>query len=49
MKTLWWYLRELFGETAYEHYLQHRDPAVPVLTRREFERRRADQHVRCCC
>ena len=51
-----WYLREVMGENAYEHYLEHRrrtHPGEPVLTRAEFERRRMDeldQHpaARCC-
>jgi uncharacterized short protein YbdD (DUF466 family) len=51
-----WYLREVTGENAYEHYLAHqrRDhPDVPVLTRREFECRRMDRMEvrpgqRCC-
>jgi uncharacterized short protein YbdD (DUF466 family) len=51
-----WYLREVMGENAYEHYLEHRrrtHPGEPVLPRAEFERRRMDeldQHprVRCC-
>jgi uncharacterized short protein YbdD (DUF466 family) len=51
-----WYLREVMGENAYEHYLEHRrrtHPAEPVLTRGEFERRRMDEldrhpAARCC-
>jgi uncharacterized short protein YbdD (DUF466 family) len=54
-RTLW-YLREVMGENAYDHYLAHqrRDhPAEPVLSRRDFERRRMDQlddhpRARCC-
>ena len=41
-----WYVREVLGENAYEHYLTHqrRDhPDAQVLTRREFECRRMDQ------
>jgi uncharacterized short protein YbdD (DUF466 family) len=48
---LWWYLRELSGESGYEHYLAHRErhcPAGPVLTRREFERLKTTPTVRCC-
>jgi uncharacterized short protein YbdD (DUF466 family) len=51
-----WYLRELTGESGYDHYLErhareHPD-AVP-LTRREFEKRRMDRaqerpQNRCC-
>jgi uncharacterized short protein YbdD (DUF466 family) len=51
-----WYLREVMGENAYDHYLErHRrdHPGEPVLSRREFERRRADglevrPGQRCC-
>jgi uncharacterized short protein YbdD (DUF466 family) len=51
-----WYLREVMGENAYEHYLEHRrrrHPGEPVLSRREFERRRMDEleqrpGARCC-
>ena len=40
-----WYLREVMGENAHEHYLEHRrrtHPGGPVLPRGEFERRRMD-------
>jgi uncharacterized short protein YbdD (DUF466 family) len=51
-----WYLREVSGESGYERYVAHvrRDhPAQPVMTRREFERRRQDDRearprARCC-
>ena len=51
-----WYLREVMGENAYEHYLEHRGrrhPHQPVLSRGEFERRRMDEldehpRARCC-
>ncbi|MEV0370208.1 YbdD/YjiX family protein [Streptomyces sp. NPDC050636] len=53
-----WYVRELTGESAYERYTAHvrqRDPAAPVPSRREFERRRTDARdgdprsgFRCC-
>jgi uncharacterized short protein YbdD (DUF466 family) len=51
-----WYLREVMGENAYEHYLEHqrRDhPDGRVVSRREFERRRMDgmeirPGQRCC-
>jgi len=51
-----WYLRELVGENAYDHYLEHQrrwHPDQPVLPRREFERRRSDElddhpRARCC-
>jgi uncharacterized short protein YbdD (DUF466 family) len=51
-----WYLRELTGETAYERYLEHRaashDGTGEPMSRREFERRRAERSAqpgnRCC-
>jgi uncharacterized short protein YbdD (DUF466 family) len=51
-----WYLREVLGENAYDHYLEHQlrsHPEAPVLSRREFERRRLDAlevrpGQRCC-
>jgi uncharacterized short protein YbdD (DUF466 family) len=51
-----WYLREVLGENAYEHYLEHqrrRHTEEPALSRREFERRRMDElddhpRTRCC-
>ena len=51
-----WYLREVLGENAYNHYLAHRrrdHPDGPVLSRREFECRRMDAMEvrpgqRCC-
>jgi len=51
-----WYLRELTGESAYDHYVEHQrrlHPGGPVLSRRDFERQRmADREsrpgVRCC-
>jgi uncharacterized short protein YbdD (DUF466 family) len=51
-----WYLREVSGETAYERYVAHMraDHAdQPVMSRRDFERRRQDQRelhqrARCC-
>jgi uncharacterized short protein YbdD (DUF466 family) len=51
VRLLWWYVRELSGETAYEHYLDHCGrvhPGGPVLSRREFEDRRTTPTVRCC-
>ncbi|SDK90939.1 YbdD/YjiX family protein [Streptomyces indicus] len=55
---IWWYVRELTGETAYERYVAHvrKDhPDAPVQSRREFERERTDrqaadprQGFRCC-
>ena len=51
-----WYLREVSGESAYDHYVEHmrRDhPYQPVMSRRDFERRRQDAReenprARCC-
>jgi uncharacterized short protein YbdD (DUF466 family) len=56
LKTVWWYLREVSGETAYDRYVAHaRDehPGEPVMSRRDFERRRQDARetqtqARCC-
>jgi uncharacterized short protein YbdD (DUF466 family) len=51
-----WYVREVMGENAYDHYLAHQrrhHPGEPVLSRREFECRRLDwmevePGQRCC-
>ena len=50
-----WYLRELTGEGDYDRYLAEcrEHPHLPVLTRREYERRRASVRdgqplTRCC-
>jgi uncharacterized short protein YbdD (DUF466 family) len=51
-----WYVREVMGVNANDHYLDHqrRDhPGEPVLTRRQFECRRMDgmeirPGQRCC-
>jgi uncharacterized short protein YbdD (DUF466 family) len=51
-----WYLREVMGENAYDHYVEHQrraHPDAPVCSRREFERRRMDDlevhpGSRCC-
>ena len=51
-----WYLREVSGESAYDHYVAHmrRDhPGQPVMSRRDYERRRQDAReesprARCC-
>jgi uncharacterized short protein YbdD (DUF466 family) len=53
-----WYVRELTGESMYDHYVAHtrnHDPAAPVLSRRAFERMRTDRQeadpregFRCC-
>jgi len=41
-----WYLREVSGESAYDRYVEHmrrEHPGEPVMSRRDFERRRADE------
>lgn len=46
-----WYVRELSGETAYDHYLAHhrrRHPDTTPLTRRQFDDARTRPAVRCC-
>jgi uncharacterized short protein YbdD (DUF466 family) len=51
-----WYVREVMGENAYDHYLDHQrkhHPDDQVLSRRQFECRRMDQleikpGQRCC-
>ena len=51
-----WYLREVAGESAYDRYVEHRrreHPGEPVMSRRDFERRRQDARearpqARCC-
>ena len=51
-----WYLREVTGESAYDRYVEHmrRDhPEQPVMSRREYERRRMrmrdeNPRARCC-
>jgi uncharacterized short protein YbdD (DUF466 family) len=51
-----WYLREVSGESAYDRYVEHvrRDhPDQPVMSRRDFERRRMrmrdeNPKARCC-
>jgi uncharacterized short protein YbdD (DUF466 family) len=51
-----WYLREVSGESAYDRYVEHMrsdHPDQPVMTRRDYERRRMDQRdenprARCC-
>ena len=51
-----WYLREFSGESAYDRYVEHRrreHPDEPVMSRRDFERRRQDARearpqARCC-
>jgi len=56
LRFCWWYLREVSGESAYDRYVAHsrRDhPGEPVMSRRDFERRRQDARenttqARCC-
>lgn len=51
-----WYLREVSGESGYDRYTAHmrRDhPGQPVMSRRDYERRRQDHReanprARCC-
>ena len=51
-----WYVREVLGENAYDHYLAHQrrhHPGKAVLDRRAFECRRMDAMEvrpgqRCC-
>lgn len=51
-----WYLREVSGESKYDRYVEHlrlNHPGQPVMTRRDFERRRQDlrearPQQRCC-
>jgi uncharacterized short protein YbdD (DUF466 family) len=51
-----WYLREVSGESAYDRYVEHmrrEHPDQPVMSRRDFERRRQDAReesprARCC-
>ncbi|OKI09570.1 hypothetical protein A6A06_02545 [Streptomyces sp. CB02923] len=58
LRHIRWYVRELTGESAYERYVAHarqHAPGAQVLSRREFERRRAAAReddprsgFRCC-
>ena len=56
LSTVWWYLREVSGESKYDRYVEHarvEHPGAPVMSRREFERRRQDARenqtqARCC-
>jgi uncharacterized short protein YbdD (DUF466 family) len=51
-----WYLREVSGEVDYDRYVTHarrNHDDAPVLSRRDFERRRARERderpsARCC-
>jgi uncharacterized short protein YbdD (DUF466 family) len=56
LRSVVWYLREVTGETAYDRYLEHHrreHSGDEPMSRREFERRRADAaderpQARCC-
>ena len=56
MRGVRWYLKEVSGESAYDHYVEaaRRDhPHAPVLDRDTFERARQDRRdghppQRCC-
>jgi uncharacterized short protein YbdD (DUF466 family) len=51
LRRIWWYVREVMGENAYDTYVAHHrrtHPATPALTRREFDDLRTKPHVRCC-
>jgi uncharacterized short protein YbdD (DUF466 family) len=51
-----WYLREVSGESAYDHYVEHMRADHPdglIMSRRDFERARQDHReanprARCC-
>lgn len=55
-RAVWWYLREVTGESAYDRYVEHErlaHPGRPVASRRDFERTRQDRanarpQERCC-
>ena len=55
-RGVWWYLREVSGEAAYDRYVEHElalHPGATVLDRRTWERRRQDAYgarpqQRCC-
>ena len=56
LRFVWWYVREVSGETAYDRYVEHArrtHAGEPVMSRRDFERRRQDARenqtqARCC-
>ncbi|QDY80550.1 YbdD/YjiX family protein [Streptomyces qinzhouensis] len=56
LRAVYWYVREVSGDTAYDRYCAHRRrvrPDEPVPTRREFQRQRARKlaetpQSRCC-
>jgi uncharacterized short protein YbdD (DUF466 family) len=51
-----WYLREVTGESGYDRYVEHmrsEHSEQPVMSRRDYERRRQDERnenprARCC-
>jgi uncharacterized short protein YbdD (DUF466 family) len=55
-RALLWYLKEVAGEHDYDRYTEHHrshHPDAPLLSRREFERKRMDEleknpQQRCC-
>ena len=55
-KNILWYLREVSGEADYDRYValaQRQHPGTPVLSRRDFERRKMNEGesgppARCC-
>ena len=56
LRFVWWYVREVSGETAYDRYVEHtrrNHVGEPVMSRRDFERHRQDARenqpqARCC-
>ena len=54
LRGVHWYLKELTGEAAWDHYLVHcAEHGHTPMSRRAFERRRADEREanpvsRCC-
>jgi uncharacterized short protein YbdD (DUF466 family) len=55
LRAIGWYVREFFGDTAYDKYLarhrvSHCAPDLPPLSRREFYRRLTDEgRITGCC
>jgi uncharacterized short protein YbdD (DUF466 family) len=54
-KNLWYYLRQVTGDDAYERYVAHQQAAHPgeaPLTRRQFFKKRQEEKwskvTRCC-
>jgi uncharacterized short protein YbdD (DUF466 family) len=51
LRRVWWYVREVMGETAYDTYVAHHrrtHPGEPTLTRHQFDDVRANPNIRCC-